>query len=361
MKRGLFIAIVLLFSIGMVSVGMAQPNPVGNTNQQGSVLIFPKIDVSYGTDTLVSLSNGNDEAVQIECYWVDSTQAPHDFNFTLTANQPIVFSAAKGLCLSKPESPIAVTIPPFNTTNSYKGELKCWATDAALENQIAWNFLTGSAKVINYDYYTAYEYNAWAFQSIAPTTFPTLTDVGTGGTINLDGVNFEACPQYFLGNFFASGSEYGFFKDTELTLIPCIEDLREERTPTYTKAIFDIWNENEVELTGDTQCIKCFFEGWLSYISSDFTYYNLDSAAARFRTYGQTNAVCAGGPQINTPFVGLLVEALDFSYGADTCPLVYTASTGFGSGIANTAATGVGVIKWDVSQSPAQAKKKHKK
>jgi len=362
MKRGLFVAIALLFSIGMVSAAMAQQNPVGNTNQQGSVLIFPKIDVTGATDTLVSLSNGNDEAVEVECYWVDSLQVPHDFMFSLTANQPIVFSARTGLCL---ETPIAVTIPPFPTNNSTIGELKCWATDAAGMNQISWNFLTGSAKVVNIEYYTAYEYNAWAFQAIAATTFPTLTDVGTGGTINLDGVNFEACPQYFLGNFFATGSEYGFFKNTELTLIPCIEDLREERTPTYTKAIFDIWNENEVEFSGDTQCVKCFFDGWLSVISPDFSFCNLDSAAARFRTYGQTNAVCPGGPQVNTPFVGLLVEKLDFSFGEETTGLgpacALTASTGFGAGIANTAATGVGVIKWDISQAPVSAKKKAKK
>src|SRR5208283_4157350 len=158
MKRGLFVAIALLFSIGMVSAAMAQPNPVGNTNQQGSVLIFPKIDVTGATDTLISLSNGNDEAVNVECYWVDSTQVPNDFMFTLTANQPIAFSAKGGLyyVFDILGQPYPVTIPPFNTANSCVGELKCWATDAGGANQIAWNYLTGSAKVINYEYYTAY-------------------------------------------------------------------------------------------------------------------------------------------------------------------------------------------------------------
>ncbi len=359
MKRGLFLAIVLLLGIGMASVASAQPNAVGNTSQQGSVLIFPKIDVTGWRDTLISLSNGNSAPVNIECYWVDSTQVPYDFQFTLTANQPIVFSAANGLSC---EQPYPVTIPPFNTTNSTVGELKCWATDANGANQISWNYLTGSAKVIDYSWYTAYEYNAWSFTALASTVAG--TPIGTGGTINLDGVNYEACPQYYMGNFFAVGSDYWFFKDTELTLVPCIEDLREERTPTYTKAIFNIWNENEVQLSGATQCVKCFFEGYLSWISPDFSYNYLESSAARFRTYGQSNAVCPGTPQINTPFVGLIVESLDFSYGAvgtadsQGGTIVKTASTGFGSGIANTAATGVGVIKWDVAQPPSQAKKK---
>jgi len=351
MKRGLFLAIVLLLGIGTAGVAMAQPNAVGNTSQQGSVLIFPKIDVSYNKDTLVSLSNGNDVPVNIECYWVDSTQYPNDFMFTLTPNQPIVFSAANGLVC---DQPAPVTIPPFPTQNSYTGELKCWATDAAGDNQISFNYLTGSAKVIDYMYYNAYEYNAWSFTAL---TAATGSPVGaTPGLIQLDGVNYEACPAYFQGNFLASGSDYGFIKDTELTLVPCVEDLREERTPTYTKALFNIWNENEVQLSGAVQCVKCFFEGYLSMISNDFTYKFLETSAARFRTTGIVNQVCPGTPQIATPFVGLIVEDLDFSYGEGSCPIVKTASTGFGSGIST-----VGVIKWDVNADPVQAKKPAKK
>ncbi len=360
MKRGLFLTIALLLSIGMVSVATAQPNAVGNTSQQVSVLIFPKIDVTGAVDTWITISNGNTLPVNIECYWVDSTQVPNDFMFTLTPNQPIYFSAKTGVTF---EQPAPITIPPFNTANSTVGELKCWATDAAGDTQVSFNYLTGSAKVVDIRSYNAYEYNAWSFQSLVSTV--ANTPIGTGGIINLDGVAYEACPQYFMGNFFASGSFDGLVKDTELTLVPCIEDLREERTPTYTKAIFDIWNENEVELSGATQCVKCFFEGLLSGISKDFTINYLETSAARFRTYGQTNAVCPGTPQINTPFVGLIVEDLDFSFGlletdSLAMPVVKSASTGFGSGIANTSATGVGVIKWDVALDPVQAHKKAK-
>jgi hypothetical protein len=350
----------LLLGIGMVSVASAQPAAVGNTSQQGSVLIFPKIDVTGSTDTLISLSNGNSAAVNVECYWVDSTQYPNDFMFTLTPNQPIVFDAKLGLCIDAIDQPAPVTIPPFPTNNSTVGELKCWATDAAGDTQISWNYLTGSAKIIDYSAYTAYEYNAWSFTAL---TAATGAGVGTPGVIALDGVNYEACPAFFMGNFLSSGSDYGFIKDTELTLVPCVEDLREERTPTYTKALFNIWNENEVQLSGAVQCVKCFFEGSLSGISPQFTYKYIESSAARFRTQGVVNQVCPGTPQIATPFVGLIVENLDFSFGspktADSvgyAPIVKTASTGFGSGISS-----VGVIKWDVGLAPVQAKKSHKK
>jgi hypothetical protein len=357
MKRGLILALVLFF--GMVAVASAGPVDVGNTSQQGSVLIFPKIDVSGGRDTIISISNGNNVPVFIECYWVDSNQNWQDFMFELTANQPIAFSALYGIS----GDTVPVTVPPFPACDSPVGELKCWAVDNGGANQINFNFLTGSAKVIDYDYFTAYEYNAWTFDARTGTTGAA---VGTGGLITLDGVNFDACPQYFLGNFFATGADYGFFKTTDLTLVPCKQDVRQDRVPTYTKAKFDIWNENEVEYSGAYQCFKCWFENYLCKISDKFTFCSLHTAAARFRTTGIASTVCNFGTAASpvyakaTPLIGLLVEELDFSYGkiADTakgCQIAKTASTGFGAGIDTT-----GFIAWDPLAAPVSAKKPSK-
>lgn len=347
MKKALLLAMVLLFGTAMVA--MAGPN-VANVTQQGSVLVFPKIDLSGDRDTLISISNGNNLPVYIKCYWMDKNQDWQDFMFQLTAYQPIKFSAKFGVNLFEP---IPVTVPPFP---GEFGELKCWAVNHAGDQQIKWNFLTGSAKQIDYAANTAYEYNAWSFA--ARTAGATGDAVGTGGNIKLDGVEFDACPKYFLGNFVSSGAAYGFFKDTDLTVVPCKEDLRQERAATFTKVKFDIWNENETLYTGATQCVKCWFEGFLSKISDKFTYRSLHTAAARFRAYGvPDNAKCSaffGKPVVTvaSPLVGLLVEYLDFGFGTNTvemAPVATVASEGFASGL-----DGTGFIKWDTLNGPEE-------
>jgi len=339
----LFLAIVLLF--GMVAVASAGPPYVGNTSQQGSVLIFPKIDISGNRDTIISISNSNNCPVQVECYWVDSNQVWQDFNFTLTANQPVAFDALTGVPVDASSS---VYVEPFSALTSPVGELKCWAVDPGDDQSINFNFLTGTAKEIDYTAYTAYEYNAWTFDA---RTGSTGSLVGGPGYIPLDGVNFDACPQYFLGNFFSVGSGLKFFENTDLTLVPCKEDVRQDREPTYTKAKFDIWNENEVEYSGAWKCFKCWYESSLSAISNQFTFASLHTAAARFRVLGISSIQCNPWVTVNTPLIGLLVETLDFSYGTGKGPYVKTASTGFGAGIDTS-----GFIYWDPLACPVSAK-----
>src|SRR5512147_931087 len=140
MKKALFLALVLLF--GTAAVAAAGPN-VANVTQQGSVLVFPKIDVSGDKDTLISISNGMNLPVYIKCYWVDKYQNWQDFMFQLTAYQPIKFSARYG---RNPSEPYPVTVPPFP---GGVGELKCWAVNHAGDRQIKWNFLSGSARQID--------------------------------------------------------------------------------------------------------------------------------------------------------------------------------------------------------------------
>lgn len=338
MKRGLFLTTVLLLGLGVVAVASANVPNVANVSQQGSLLVFPKIDVSGDRDTIISISNGFSSPVQIECYYEDAEQNIQDFSFQLTSNQPVAFSARCGGVVDTGSS-----TPPFVSGNICVplGELKCWAVSNDGTQQIRWNYLTGTAKVIDYKNYTAYEYNAWSFD-VRPATIADGSPVGTPGNITLDGVNYDACPQYFLGNFFSSGSGGGFFKDTDLTLVPCKEDLREEHVPVITKALFDIWTGNESEYSGTWVCIRCWFESCLSKISSHFQYKSLETVAARFRTRGIASpTVCGVGTKRNpyssqpSPLIGVIVEELDFTYGGlekAPCSIATTASTGFGAG-----------------------------
>ena len=144
-RRGMFIALAIVLVIaGMVNVASAAQN-VANTNQKGSLLIWPKIVVqshenffSGFVDTIIFIGNDYSQDVWVKCYWVDQNQTIEDFMFRLTPNQPVSFSAS-GSGLG------GMTVPPFVTDGTAAGELKCWAVNAAGDQQISFNHLYGSA------------------------------------------------------------------------------------------------------------------------------------------------------------------------------------------------------------------------
>lgn len=349
MKKVLFFALIVLF--GAASLGLAANAPnVGNATQKGSVLIFPKIDMSGEKDTLISISNDYYLPVNVKCFWVDDQQNVADFQFVLTQNQPIMFSARSGL--DGGAAPLEVTVPPFEITDltnfdSAVGELKCFAVDAAGSSQINFNHLYGTAKVVDYELGTAFEYNSWNF---AARSGALGLPVGDPGNVKLNGVEFDSCPQYLLFNFNSVGSNYGFFKDTDLTIVPCKQDLRQDRNATRTKIKFDIWNENETKYTGAYQCFKCWFEGFLSEISPKFSFRSLHTTAGRFRAQGvaSTSAVC-GFTALPTPLIGLSSELLDFGFSDSISERVDYAVSGTTANAAGIDPTGF--ILWDI-QNP---------
>ncbi len=146
---------------------------------------------------------------------------------------------------------------------------------------------------------------------------------------------YDACPTYLVTNFFPAGARdpWGEGVNPDLTLVPCKQDLRQDRTPTCTKAKFDIWNENETKFTGAYQCLKCWWEGYLGEIGTPLSQYGKDSgfggdkftirtlktSAARFRVQSANNSACAqytmppcNAPGVLTPFLGLMLYAQGF-------------------------------------------------
>jgi len=175
---------------------------------------------------------------------MDNNQSVEDFHFVITANQPIVFSAK-----------FNTYGPPFGADRA--GSLVCWAQDKFDAKPIQWNHLYGYAMIQG----SAADvfYNAFAFPMVSLAA--AYTPLANGAQLNLDGLGYYACPKYNITEFVPYGGALG--NGPDLTLWPCKQDLRQDRTPTCTKAKFDIWNWNEVKFTGAYQCFKCFFEGFL--------------------------------------------------------------------------------------------------
>jgi hypothetical protein len=379
------LAIVWLL-VGVCTIASAAQN-VGNTSQKGSVLIFPKIDITNDTnnarDTIIQISNDYPRGVMVKCYWVDSSQNIQDFMFLVTITQPVWFRASDGLGtasypgrLPGDVSTNPITVPPFTGLASPVGELKCWAVNFEGTGQINWNHLYGNATVLDYTNLTAYQYNSFNFTARG---VPSLgQEVGTGGDIVLSGANlaYDACPQYLMFNFFSfaptrdvpidGAGQTVKFNKTDLTLVPCKQDLRQDRIPTCTKAKFDIWNENETKYTGAYQCFKCWFEGYLNQIGDPildptgfggekFIYSGLHTSLGRFRAAGVASSVCKfgtgpfakcpAGNGVTSPLLGITTTQIFFTGKSEL-----TAATGVGAGSGETSH-----ILYDPSGLPPEA------
>jgi len=262
----------------MSFAGMAlAAQDVANTSQKGSIIVWPKVVVErsdpkdpfskVNTDTVITLANDWTSLVDVKCYWMDEYQGIQDFMFRLTKNQVVWFRASDG---SGMEGREAVVVTPFE---GVYGELKCWAVDVAGDTQISHNHMFGTATTYDYLAGTAWEYSAWGFAARVGADGKPLRGkpIGDPGQLRLtgenDGKSYDACPQYLLGIFMANGSDWVDdyqnvvdLSTTDLTLVPCRQDLRQDRTPTITKAQFDIWNEDEVKSTGAYLCFKCWIE-----------------------------------------------------------------------------------------------------
>src|SRR5262245_12801399 len=204
---------------------VAAPN-VTNATQKGSLLIWPDIRVDNGWNTIVRLQNDGSVDVDVICYWMDGNKNKVDFLFTITKNQAIWFEAKNGTgTFNVNRFPVSVSngfdnpdliSPGFAAETSlsaallgdfnrpyFRGLLACWAVDGGAKHQVKWNHLSGTATVYNIapkfaEPTDAYEYNAYAF--FVPTGLD-QEPVGVAGVLNLNGVEYDSCPLYQIGQF----------------------------------------------------------------------------------------------------------------------------------------------------------------
>jgi hypothetical protein len=322
MKKCTLVTLVMAFSIAVLS-SWCLAQTVTDTSKEGSLLIWPKILTTGDYDTYVAIYNSNSSSVDVKCYWEykDFEKYPgipvprngcvnFDFQFRMTGNQPAVFSAKTGEHLW---GAYVEKSPPIAAFGEGEGLLKCWAVNAAATEQISWNSLKGEAMVADLVANTIWEYNAYRFAANQPRK----AAVGQAGRLTLNGSTsganpgYDACPSYLVFDFLAESDNV----TSDLTLIPCIQNLKQEGSPTMTKATFTIWNQNEVKFTGAHQCFSCYIEASLDSFTipqdtptskiKPFNIKRLHTNAARMRVQGlQSNNYCWGS--IETPLLGLM-------------------------------------------------------
>jgi hypothetical protein len=253
---------------------------------------------------------------------MDGNKNRVDFVITLTRNQAVWFDARTGNGTYQvnpfPNGPANGFDNPFllgpwdasawsfdetdDTSGAYEaGLLVCFAVDGGQQAQIKWNHLSGTATVYDANFGTAYEYSAYAFYAPAG---PDLDPIGTPGTLNLNGVEYDACPQYQIGQFAPAGTPIPGRQvvfSNRLTLASCTLLLNQDWVPVFTKLEFDVWNEDEVKFTGAFECAdswhEIFFEFDLDAGAQSFFPETLDTDTARYRVQSSKSTQCPGTRQ----------------------------------------------------------------
>ena len=214
----------------------------GEVGQKGSLLVYTDVEVKWDAkgqviqDTFLELTNDYPADVRLQMYLVQGDTCKWvDNSFSLTANQPIYWSARTGQPAGL--SPLAVlgeACPDDDPTNPggsrIRGYVLIWAVDNASGVEIRWNHLNGAATIVDYRDMTAWEYNAWAFQTVASVQHGDVL-LQPFGQLDLDGVEYELAPDQLLLDFFATGAVVHSGNDsvgidTQLILWAIKKDLR---------------------------------------------------------------------------------------------------------------------------------------
>jgi hypothetical protein len=298
-------------ALAMSGVASAQVINRTSSSKKGSVLIFSKIEIRWDDtgalvqDTFLDITNDYPADVHVQGYFINGdielpelrddqgvVTRPYepgwntaDCRFTLTANQPHYWSAARGSgkCQSfRVLDGNGRPLPPEQQLDAndggtiLRGYAIFWATkfiaDAGATGkwkEIYWNHLKGDAVIVNYARKMAWEYNAWSFQALSGSHgFPT----GTAGIINLDGVEFEAPFGSLILDFYRPGSNALSVDgetttvQTDLTVHSASADLRQDGCgPVLTKVDAEIYNEIESQIgSGTKRCVCCWDQTFLS-------------------------------------------------------------------------------------------------
>jgi hypothetical protein len=206
--------------------------------------------------------------------------------------------------------------PQLNSKPYPRGMLACWVVDAPAINQLKYNHLSGTATVWH-PIIGGYEYNAYAF--FVPTGLdlqpvcagPQPPCVPTPGEINLNGVEYDQCPQFLIGQFTPEGvpplaqpADAPVILGNRLAVVGCTINLKQDWIPVFTKLRFDVWNEDEVRFSGAFECADGWHEteftsppivrsgGWIDAGAQNFTFAALQTYAARYRVEGVKSTQC---------------------------------------------------------------------
>jgi hypothetical protein len=299
-----------------------------SANEKGSVLFFPKVELRWDAqgslvqDTYLQLTNDYPGELRVHMYFINGDRplpalgderAHPGWNWvnntiTLTSNQTTYWSVLTGepggvspfyvLDPAEADELPGRPDPDGSSDRVLRGYVIAFAVNSIGE-EIRWNHLAGTGTLVDFRAGAAWEYSAWALQAVNPVVGHG-EQTGDPGELGLDGFEFAPLFDLLLMNFQAVGS--GAFSgpnqivsDTDLTLLPAAADLRQESDgPVTTKAHFEVWNQNELKLSGSYRCVTCWDQTLLSNygIPNNFVLDVLQTDFGKARIDGVASMLC---------------------------------------------------------------------
>ncbi len=305
--------------IGWSAAAVAQVN-VAASDLPGGYIVLPKIVVhttggtppvapgGVATDTIVQITNVDQaNEVTVHCWWVNANShcggdgaicdtnadcplgqncepgwsAP-DFTFVLTPGQPVGFAASTGLSPVPCDNNFSAGTCKVLTTGGsiaftpedpFRGELKCVATDAQ-DVPLDSDVLKAEATVVTTVVpplgggtaaTTAAAYNAIGFSAITPGSGapddPLCLGSAPTGSGQTCAETYAPCPGVLILNHFFDGAapDTGGVVNTELTLVPCSEDLGNPTVQANFEVVAQMLVYNEFEQRFSTSArVECY-------------------------------------------------------------------------------------------------------
>ncbi len=295
------------------------------TERSSSILVFPKVvSRTPEIDTIIQISNTSNSMVYARCFYVnaapvDPSMPPSvinppqwqevDFDIFLTKQQPTHWVVSTGRHIDSAEPSDQRCSVSFRDCNDagfdpgavppvpdiFTGELKCVEVDSS-GAPINGNHLKGEATVVTADG-DASKYNAIGILGLNSNSHVNNSDdvlcLGGGVTPNCPtGAEYNACPDTLIMNHFASGASDPIIDEftgggssvtTEVTLVPCTEDL-ENQIPGQVVVQFLIINEFE-EMFSTSTTVICWANLDLRAINPVFSQGFLGSRFAQTRMH----------------------------------------------------------------------------
>jgi len=247
-----FMAAVLMAS---TALAVGDPPPTLHL-QPGSALIYPLFDSTPGAGTIICVTNLNTSRVY--CPQTDYREGDILAHFQYVAGDDCLeFDRYEFLT---PGDTLCVISGKHNP-EADKGFLVVSAVDPATGEKVGFNYLIGSAIVVQADLNLMWSYTPYAFvspsvQALDPCVRPE-TDLDDDGAMDFDGMEYALFPrELFLDSFFEETAAFG----NQLTLMSTSGQ-------DYVNEVkFLFWNNIE-EKFSRTHKFVCWWSGSLSEIS----------------------------------------------------------------------------------------------
>jgi len=279
-------AAVAAFALAFGTTGVARADV--STERPGSILIFPKVVNTTDQDTIIQISNTNNDTRHARCFFIDGSVDPNtlqprwqvsDFAIWLTRLQPTHWQASVGRRIDPSDNfPTAAGypstagfdpggVPPVGL--GFTGALICVEVDVS-DNPIAGNSLTGQATIKNIITGDVSKYNGITIQGLTPM----------GQDLALDNVEYNGCPASLNLTTITSGApdpavdalgNSPSIVRNFITLIPCGADL-ENLVPETVSLQVAVFNEFEQRISLGGPSVSCWTRVPLEAIGGGFDF-----------------------------------------------------------------------------------------